>query len=52
MVLEHTQTGAIKKHALAQGMLTLRMDGALKVLAGITTIDEVLRVTQEDIIEA
>jgi len=52
MVLEHTQTGAIKKHALAQGMLTLRMDGALKVLAGITTIEEVLRVTQEDIIEA
>jgi general secretion pathway protein E len=52
MVLEHTATGTIKKHALEKGMLTLRMDGALKVINGETTIDEVLRVTQTDIIEA
>jgi type II secretory ATPase GspE/PulE/Tfp pilus assembly ATPase PilB-like protein len=30
-------------------MKTLRMDGARKVLDGITTISEVLRVTQADV---
>jgi len=41
--------GTIKKNALEAGMQTLRMDGARKVLAGITTIAEVLRVTQADV---
>ena len=31
-------------------MPTLREDGAKKVLAGFTTIEEVLRVTQEDLV--
>jgi type II secretory ATPase GspE/PulE/Tfp pilus assembly ATPase PilB-like protein len=31
-------------------MKTLRMDGARKVLAGITTASEVLRVTQADVV--
>ncbi|MDP8215229.1 MAG: type II secretion system ATPase GspE [Candidatus Euphemobacter frigidus] len=52
MILERTNTGEIKKVALKKGMLTLRMDGARKVVEGITTIEEVIRVTQEDIIEA
>ncbi len=30
------------------GMRTLRQDGALKVLAGITTIEDVMMVTTED----
>jgi general secretion pathway protein E len=38
----------IKDYALSRGMLTLRDDGLAKVAAGITTIEEVLRVTQED----
>jgi general secretion pathway protein E len=42
--------GQIKKHALESGMQTLRMDGARKALAGITTVSEVLRVTQADVI--
>ena len=52
MVLERTNTGVIKKEALKKGMLTLRMDGARKVAEGMTTVEEVIRVTQEDIIEA
>jgi type II secretory ATPase GspE/PulE/Tfp pilus assembly ATPase PilB-like protein len=36
--------------ALDAGLQTLRMDGARKVLAGVTTIAEVLRVTQADIV--
>ncbi len=51
MVLERTNTGVIKQSALKKGMRTLRMDGARQVVEGQTTIDEVVRVTQEDIIE-
>ncbi|NOY28619.1 MAG: Flp pilus assembly complex ATPase component [Planctomycetes bacterium] len=38
----------IRQAALADGMLTLRQDAWLKVLSGITTIEEVLRVTKGD----
>jgi general secretion pathway protein E len=38
----------IKADAIKRGMRTLRMDGARKVLAGKTTPEEVLRVTQMD----
>ncbi len=48
MIYRCETAGAIKKKALEYGMKTLRMDGARKVLAGITTIAEVLRVTQSD----
>jgi type II secretory ATPase GspE/PulE/Tfp pilus assembly ATPase PilB-like protein len=30
---------------MAEGMTTLREDGVLKVAAGLTTVDEVLRVS-------
>ena len=43
-------TRKIKKTALDAGLQTLRMDGARKVLSGITTVSEVLRVTQSDIV--
>ncbi len=48
MVYQRQSAGVIKKKALEQGMQTLRMDGARKILAGMTTIAEVLRVTQAD----
>jgi general secretion pathway protein E len=38
---------AIKQAALKQGTLTMAEDGVLKVLQGLTTFDEVLRVTKE-----
>jgi general secretion pathway protein E len=41
--------GTIKQKAIEKGLQTLRMDGARKVIAGVTTIAEVLRVTQADI---
>ena len=37
----------IKKEAEKQGMVTIKQDGILKALAGITTIEEVLRVAEE-----
>ena len=38
----------IKNEALQEGMKTLRDDGWVKVLQGVTTIEEVLRVTEEE----
>jgi len=38
----------IKRAAIEEGMLTLRMDGWRKVLAGETTVEEVVRVTRSD----
>ncbi len=49
LIYKRETAGAIKKVALDAGMQTLRMDCARKVLAGITTISEVLRITQTDI---
>ncbi|OGP80732.1 MAG: type II secretion system protein GspE [Deltaproteobacteria bacterium RBG_13_65_10] len=48
LILKNADSSTIKRAALTNGMMTLRMDGARRVLAGITTIEEVLRVTEED----
>jgi type II secretion system protein E len=47
LVIAHASASAIKQQSLEQGMKTLREDGWDKVLAGVTTIDEILRVTEE-----
>ncbi len=47
-VLRNVDSNTIKKIAKADGMLNLREDGVRKVLTGVTTIEEVLRVTHED----
>jgi type II secretory ATPase GspE/PulE/Tfp pilus assembly ATPase PilB-like protein len=39
----------MKRGAVERGMITLREDGRLKIMAGQTTPDEVLRVTQLDL---
>ncbi len=51
LIVTTPTAGAIKKEALRRGMITLRDDGARKVLAGLTTMEEVLRVTQEEAVE-
>ena len=49
-IVARASASAMKKSALERGFTTLRMDGARKVARGITTADEVLRVTQMDIV--
>src|SRR5436305_2773640 len=44
MIVDRAHTEDIKKVALAQGMLTLRQTGMAQALAGVTSIEEVLRV--------
>lgn len=47
LVLEHPDSDTIEKEAVSEGMITMKKDGYLKVMQGITTIEEVLRVAQE-----
>jgi general secretion pathway protein E len=49
LILRKADAQAIKRTAWEQGMDTLRDDGARKVLAGLTSVEEVLAATQEDI---
>jgi general secretion pathway protein E len=49
LVLKNSDSNALKRHAMSEGMQTLRDEGAAKVLSGITTAEEVARVTQEDV---
>jgi type II secretory ATPase GspE/PulE/Tfp pilus assembly ATPase PilB-like protein len=49
LIYNRESAGTIKRAALNVGLQTLRMDGARKVLAGTTTVSEVLRVTQADV---
>jgi type IV pilus assembly protein PilB len=48
LVVERVGANILKQQALRDGMTTLRHDGWRKVKAGLTTLDEVLRVTLED----
>jgi type II secretion system protein E len=48
LILARTAASTISKMAIENGMRTLRIDGWEKVRSGITTIEEVLRVTQSE----
>jgi len=48
LILSKAQSKEIKKKAIEQGMLTLRQSGLYKIKKGITSIEEVLRVTVND----
>ena len=49
LVMAHTNTDELRKRAIADGMTTLRAGGLNKVRAGLTTIEEVLRVTSSEV---
>jgi len=48
LILRRAPTREIRRAALEAGMVTLRLDGWAKACAGVTTVEEILRVTQED----
>jgi len=48
LIIEKTGANVIRQKAIQGGLKTLRDDGWEKVKKGVTTIEEVLRVTQED----
>ena len=47
LVVANATASSIKQAALNAGMKTLRQDGWDKVLQGVTTVDEIIRVTEE-----
>ncbi|OGH42430.1 MAG: hypothetical protein A3H79_04555 [Candidatus Levybacteria bacterium RIFCSPLOWO2_02_FULL_36_8b] len=47
LVLEHSDSTTIQQEAVSEGMITMKQDGYLKVLQGVTSVEEVLRVAQE-----
>ncbi len=48
LILDRASTSGIKKQAVADGMLSLRMDALIKLKKGITTAEEVLKETAAD----
>ena len=48
LLMKNTDAATIKAHAMTRDMRTLRQDGAARVLAGVTSVDEVVRVTQKE----
>ena len=46
LINRRASSAEIRRIALEEGMRTLRADGALKAMAGVTTVEEALRVTQ------
>lgn len=47
LVVSHATTSEIQKEAIRQGMITMRQDGFLKALSGITTVEEVIAKASE-----
>ena len=47
LILDHADGARIERTAVEEGMITMQMDGLKKAVRGITTIEEVTRVTQE-----
>lgn len=50
LVMNNVSAAELKRAAIASGMRTLRQDGTLKVLSGQTSPEEVMRVTQLDLV--
>lgn len=47
LIIARATSGQIQRQAVAEGMITMRQDGYLKALQGITTLEEVNRVTAD-----
>jgi type IV pilus assembly protein PilB len=47
LLVEHSTTNQIQDQATADGMITMKGDGYLKVLSGLTTLEEVARVAAD-----
>jgi general secretion pathway protein E len=51
LIMAHEEAGAIQKLAVDEGMSTMFENGLTKALQGVTTIEEVMRVTSENLAE-
>jgi general secretion pathway protein E len=49
LVMQNADSASIRRQCQGKGMKLLRQDGAERVFAGETTVEELLRVTQDDV---
>jgi type II secretory ATPase GspE/PulE/Tfp pilus assembly ATPase PilB-like protein len=47
MIVASGTSENIQTQAISEGMLTMQLDGLIKALLGMTSIEEILRVTRE-----
>jgi len=47
LIISHATSEEIQTQAIKEGMLTMQQDGFLKAVQGLTTVEEILRVTRE-----
>lgn len=47
LILERASSAEIEQEAILEGMITLKQDGYMKALEGMTTLEEVLRVAED-----
>jgi len=47
LIMGHATSGELQDQAVSEGMRTMYRDGLIKCQQGVTSLDEVLRVTQE-----
>ena len=50
LIVQNLSSAVIRDQAAKDGMATLRIDGGRKVLAGLTSLSEVMRITQDDMV--
>ena len=48
LIAQRVQAGEVKEEAVSHGMVTLHQDGIDKLVRGITSMSEILRVTEEE----
>ena len=48
LIIKRATAAVIKNQAISEGMKSLRMAGIEKAREGVTTLEEILRVTSED----
>lgn len=47
MIVSNSTSEEIQKTAMSEGMVTMQLDGLIKAMLGMTSIEEILRVTRE-----
>ena len=47
LIVANATTNQIQIQAISEGMITMQTDGLIKALRGVTTVDEVIRVTKD-----
>ena len=47
LILERAPASEVEREAINEGMISMKQDGYMKAIEGITTVEEVLRVAQE-----